>query len=88
MGWLKDLFWFKKPSPEQLHRRREAQEFIEAARRSAIVFHGPHRMENLGLSEYGAQKMLEEGGAPHSWEKVLLKNGDLITWEEWKERNQ
>lgn len=87
MGWLKEMFW-PDPSPAELYKRKEAQKFAEASRRSAIITYPGGRMENLGLSEYGAQKMLEEGNEPHQWEKVLLKNGDLVTWEEWKERNQ
>lgn len=87
MGWLKEIFW-PSPSPAELYKRKKDQEFAEASRRSAIIVYPGGRMENLGLSEYGAQKMLEEGGTPNNWEKVLLKNGDLITWEEWKGRNR
>lgn len=86
-GFLKEMFSFAKPSPGDLYKKKQDQEFIESIRRSAIIHHGRGRVENLGLSEYGAQKMIEEGKTPLRWEKVLLANGDLISWEEWKEKN-
>lgn len=88
MGWFRDMFCFSKPSPAGLYKQKQRDEFMEAVKRSAIVTHSNGfgtRLENLGLSEYGARCYLEEGKTPHYWEKVLLANGDLITWEEWKE---
>lgn len=90
MGWFKDMFCFSKPSPQELYRQKKRDEFMEAIKRSAIITHPSPlgiRMENLGLSEYGARCYLAEGKTPHNWEKVLLANGDLITWEEWKDKH-
>lgn len=84
------LPWFARMSPADLYKRNQTDEFMEAVKRSAIISHSNGfgiRLENLGLSEYGAHCYLAEGKTPHSWEKVLLANGDLITWEEWKSKN-
>lgn len=45
-------------------------------------------VSNRGLSEYGAQKLLEEGREPGPLEKrVLLSDGTFISFNEWKSRN-
>lgn len=78
--------WFKRTSsPEELMRERESLEFIEQIKRMAITVEGSH-MTNHGLSEYGAEILLEEGRLPNLLEsRVLLSDGTLISYEEWKD---
>lgn len=84
MNWIN---WFKRTAtPEELMKKREDQEFIEQIKRMAITVEGG-RMTNHGLSEYGAQKLLEEGRQPNVLEqRVLLVDGTFISFEEWKEK--
>lgn len=81
--------WFKRTqSPTELMKKRQDQEFIEQIKRMAITVQDGH-MSNHGLSEYGAQKLLEEGRVPNVLEqRVLLADGTFITFGEWKLRNQ
>ncbi|WP_391557175.1 hypothetical protein [Robertmurraya sp.] len=81
--------WFKRtPSPTELMKKREDMEFIEQIKRMAVTVTDRGAMTNHGLSEYGAQKLLEEGRQPNVLEqRVLLKDGTFISFEEWKERN-
>jgi hypothetical protein len=81
--------WFKRTAtPEELMKEREDQEFIEQIKRMAITVTDGGRMTNHGLSEYGAQKLLEEGGQPNVLEqRVLLADGTFISFEAWKLRN-
>ena len=85
---MKLFDWFKRTStPEELMKKREDMEFIEQIKRMAVTVEGG-RMTNHGLSEYGAQKLLEEGRQPNVLERrVLLADGTFISFEEWKERN-
>lgn len=81
--------WFKRTeTPEELMRKREQEEFIESIRRIALtVEHG--RTTNHGLSEYGAQKLMEEGSKPGPLEsRVLIDDGTFISFEEWCLRNK
>lgn len=85
MTWFN---WFKRtPSPQELMKRREDAEFIEQLERMAITVQDGC-VSNHGLSEYGAQKLLEEGREPGPLEKrVLLSDGAFISFNEWKSRN-
>lgn len=81
--------WFKRTAtPEELMKKREDMEFIEAIKRMAVTVTDGGRMTNHGLSEYGAQKLLEEGRVPSVFEqRVLLADGTFISFEQWKLRN-
>ncbi|MNE45636.1 hypothetical protein D3C80_1399280 [compost metagenome] len=47
------------------------------------------RMTNHGLSEYGAQKLLESGREPNVLEqRVLIADGTFISFKEWCLRNK
>lgn len=85
------LSWFipnKLKSASQLYKEKKDKEIIEALKRIEFTVTDRGGMSYIGISEYGARKMLEEGKSPHKHEKVLLKNGELISWEKWKEINQ
>lgn len=80
--------WFKSKPPEELMRKREQEEFIESIRRIALTVEH-RRMTNHGLSEYGAQKLMEEGSKPGPLEsRVLIDDGTFISFEEWCLRNK
>ena len=81
--------WFKRTAtPEELMKKRQDQEFIEQIRRMAVTVE-EGRMTNHGLSEYGAQKLLEEGRELSLVERrVLIADGTFISYEEWKTRNK
>lgn len=80
--------WFKRTAtPIELMKKRQDMEFIEQIKRMVVTVEGG-RMTNHGLSEYGAQKLLEEGREPSVVERsVLLSDGTFISFEEWKVRN-
>jgi len=79
--------WFKRtPSPTELMRKREDAEFIEAIKCMAVTTDGGC-LRNHGLSEYGAQKLMEEGREPNLLEqRVLLSDGTFISFEEWRNK--
>lgn len=81
--------WFKRTAtPEELMKKREDVEFIEQIKRMAVTVTDRGAMTNHGLSEYGAQKLLEEGRQPSVVEqRVLLADGTFISFEDWKVRN-
>lgn len=85
---MKLFNWFKRTAtPEELMKKREDMEFIEQIKRMAITV-TDGRMTNHGLSEYGAQKLMEEGREPSVVERrVLLADGTFISFEQWKIRN-
>lgn len=81
--------WFKRTqSPTELMKKREDAEFIEQIRRMAVTVTDRGGMTNHGLSEYGANKLLEEGREPGPLEqRVLIADGTFISFKEWKVRN-
>lgn len=81
--------WFKRTqSPTELMKKREDAEFMEQIRRMAITVTDRGGMTNHGLSEYGAQKLVEEGREPGPLEqRVLIADGTFISFKEWKMRN-
>lgn len=81
--------WFKRTSsPEELMRKRQDMEFIEAIKEMALTVEDG-RMTNNGLSEYGAQKLFESGREPNVLEqRVLIADGTFISYEEWCLRNK
>ncbi|MNR22124.1 hypothetical protein D3C85_1390640 [compost metagenome] len=81
--------WFKRTSsPEELMKKRQDMEFIEALKEMALTVEDG-RMTNHGLSEYGAQKLLESGREPNVLEqRVLIADGTFISFKEWCLRNK
>lgn len=77
-------FFRRTSSPEELMKRREDREFIEALKEMALTVEDG-RMTNHGLSEYGAQKLYESGREPNALEqRVLLADGTFISYNQWK----
>ncbi|MOA35897.1 hypothetical protein D3C78_1573880 [compost metagenome] len=81
--------WFKRTSsPEELMKKRQDMEFIEALKEMALTVEDG-RMTNHGLSEYGAQKLLESGREANVLEqRVLIADGTFISFKEWCLRNK
>lgn len=80
--------WFKTQSPTEIMKKREDAEFIEQIKRMAVTVQDGC-MSNHGLSEYGAQKLVEEGRDPGPLDqRVLIADGTFISFEEWCLRNK
>lgn len=78
---------FKRTStPEELYKKKKDAEFIEALKEVSITVTAGGAVTVNGLSEYGAKKMLAEGREPRFNEKVMTKEGELISWADWKKR--
>lgn len=83
--WILDIFK-RTSTPEELYKKKQDKEFIEVIKSSSFTIHSGGGITRNGLSEYGAWKLLLEGKDPDSYEKVMTKDGDLISWQEWKEK--
>lgn len=79
------LFNWLKTTPEDLYKKKQQEEFLEALRCSSITVTKEGRMTRHGMSEYGALKLLASGEEPTHWDMVMTEQGNLITWKQWKE---
>ena len=81
---LFDIFR-RTSTPEELYKKKKDAEFIESLKEISITVTTGGAITVNGLSEYGAKKMLSEGREPKFNEKVMTKEGELISWADWKE---
>lgn len=79
--------WPFKKTPEELYKQKQTDNMIENIKCGAWDVSG-RSISRLGYSEYGAQKLLEQGKEPTYPSKVLTEGGDLISWEEWRAKNE
>lgn len=82
---LFDIFR-RTSTPEELYKKKKDAEFIESLKEVSITVTTGGAVTVNGLSEYGAKKMLSEGREPKFNEKVMTKEGELISWADWKNR--
>jgi len=82
---LFDIFR-RTSTPEELYKKKKDAEFIESLKEISITVTSGGSVTVNGLSEYGAKKMLAEGREPKFNEKVMTKEGELISWTDWKKR--
>lgn len=82
---LFDIFR-RTSTPEELYKKKKDAEFIEALKEVSITVTSGGAIIINGISEYGANKMLSEGREPRFNEKVMTKEGDLISWVDYKKR--
>ena len=82
---LFDIFR-RTSTPEELYKKKKDAEFIESLKEISITVTSGGSVTVNGLSEYGAKKLLSEGREPKFNEKVMTKEGELISWTDWKKR--